>query len=129
MKRKTWNGTFRAQQRGARNWLLSTAEPVRTDVYLQETAIEHQVLPGVFDRIQIDWHAGAVDILLMQGAATVALRASGAFVHEQRPTLYEALPLETFGQRSRTFWRRIFFIVKIPGGRALLNHIARRARA
>jgi hypothetical protein len=134
MNPNTWSGAFSAQQRGERNWVISAAdpaagEPARVDVHLIGVALEPRLVPATFERIEIAWTAGAADVALRRGAATVSLRARAAFVHQERPRLYADLPLEVFGPRSRTFWRRVFFVVKVPGGRILLNYIARRARA
>jgi len=35
--------------------------------------------------------------------------------------LYAALPLAQFDRRARRFWRRVFLLVRIPGGRSLLG--------
>jgi hypothetical protein len=130
----TWSGAFSAQQRGERIWVISgtdpaAGEPARVDVHLIGAALEPELVSATFDRIEIAWTADAAEVALRQGAATVGLRARAAFVHQERPRLYADLPLEVFGPRSRTFWRRVFLVVKIPGGRTLLNYIARRARA
>ena len=134
MNQKTWSGTFSARQRDDRGWVIVSAEPERVDVHLIGATMDADIEPGTFDRIEIEWTKDAVDVSLKRGAAAaggaaVRLRARAAFVHQELPRLYADLPLEVFGPRSQAFWKRIFFIVKIPGGRRLLNYIARRARA
>jgi hypothetical protein len=52
----------------------------------------------------------------------------GAIVHEPLPKLYAELPLAGFDERARRFWRRVFRLVRIPGGRHLLGVLARRPR-
>jgi hypothetical protein len=43
--------------------------------------------------------------------------------------LYEALPLAGFDATARRFWRRVFLLVRLPGGRYLLRLIAQRKRS
>jgi hypothetical protein len=38
------------------------------------------------------------------------------------------LPLVSFDDKARRFWRRVFRLVRIPGGRHLLGVLARRNR-
>jgi hypothetical protein len=120
---------FSARQLGERAWRISAALPARMDLYLSGVRIEPDRLSGTFDRIEIEWTADAADVALIRGDAVLRLRARAAFVHEERPRIYDDLPLETFGPRSQTFWKRVFLLVRLPGGRLLLNYIARRARA
>ena len=134
MNRKTWSGKFCAEPRGANAWRLSSAGPPRIDVHL--SGVEWPPDGGVpldgapLDRIDIHWHGGGgAELTLTQGGSMRRLNARSAFVLEPQPDLYRTLPLAVFGPQSRTFWKRIFRLVRIPGGRLLLQYIARRARA
>jgi hypothetical protein len=40
------------------------------------------------------------------------------------PKLYEALPLARFDAKARRFWGRVFWLVRMPGGRSLLKYFA-----
>jgi hypothetical protein len=133
MNRKAWSGNFCAQSRGAHAWLLSSAGPPRIDVHL--SGVE---LPGdgtapldraSIDRIEIRWVDAGAEVALTQGGSIRRIGAGSAFVLEPQPDLYRALPLEAFSAKSRAFWKRIFLLVRIPGGGRLLGYIARRARA
>jgi hypothetical protein len=53
------------------------------------------------------------------------IRAQSVIVHEPLARLYEALPLVTLDAKARRFWRRVFRLVRIPGGRHLLGALAR----
>ncbi len=56
------------------------------------------------------------------------VRAQSVIVHEPLARLYEALPLVTLDAKARRFWRRVFRLVRIPGGRYLLGALARLPR-
>ena len=133
MNRKTWSGKFRADVSGAGGWLLHSAEPPRIDVHLSGIDLppdaRDSFRDATFERIDIHWNDGCAEVTLSQGGSVRRLTARVAFVLEPQPELYRALPLQEFGAQSRAFWQRIFWLVRIPGGRLLLNFIARRARA
>jgi hypothetical protein len=42
-------------------------------------------------------------------------------VHEPLQDLYEGLPLASIDADARRFWRRVFRLVRLPGGRYLLR--------
>ena len=54
--------------------------------------------------------------------------ATSAIVHEPLGHLYESLPLVKFDAKARRFWRRVFRLVRIPGGRYLLKFLARTSK-
>jgi hypothetical protein len=56
------------------------------------------------------------------------VEAAAAIVHEPARNLYAALPLAEFDGRARRFWRRVFLLVRIPGGRSLLGILAHASR-
>jgi len=61
-------------------------------------------------------------VLRMTSAEQVrSVKARSAIVHEPLPRLYEALPLVSLDAKARRFWRRVFRLVRIPGGRYLLG--------
>jgi hypothetical protein len=76
--------------------------------------------------IAIEWRAEGVSLTVNTAAQSNTLRTKSAIVHEPLPCLYEALPLANVDAKVRRFWRRIFRIVRIPGGRYLLGVLARR---
>jgi hypothetical protein len=77
--------------------------------------------------ISVDWLKDGALVTLMTEAGPRLLRARAAVTHEPLARLYETLPLMRFEPRARRFWRRVFFLVRIPGGRRLLGLVARRA--
>jgi len=54
--------------------------------------------------------------------------ARTATIHEPRPELYQGLPLVVMDDAAKRFWRRVFLLARIPGGRRLLRWIAERSR-
>jgi hypothetical protein len=119
--RRQLPGTFETQDLGAGVWRLSRSEPGPIDVFVlgaTPQAAEYLRAPSVRD-LDIEWRA---DCALL---GTVAMQ--GAIVHEPLPQLYAALPLAAHDERARRFWRRVFRLVRIPGGRHLLGVLGRRS--
>jgi hypothetical protein len=77
--------------------------------------------------VSVDWLKDGVLVTLVTDLGPRPLRARVAITHEPLGRLYETLPLARFEPRARRFWRRVFFLVRIPGGRRLLKLVARRA--
>jgi hypothetical protein len=77
--------------------------------------------------VSVDWLKDGALVTLITDAGPRLLRARVAVAHEPLGHLYEALPLASFEPDARRFWRRVFFLVRIPGGRRLLGLVARRA--
>jgi hypothetical protein len=69
----------------------------------------------------IEWQSQRVLITMMSAGRVAAVEAAAVIVHEPAPELYAALPLAQFDRRARRFWRRVFLLVRIPGGRSLLG--------
>jgi hypothetical protein len=74
----------------------------------------------------VDWLEEGVLVTLITEAGAVPLRMRFAVTHEPLARLYETLPLVTLDAKARRFWRRVFLLVRIPGGRRLLKLLARR---
>jgi hypothetical protein len=76
--------------------------------------------------LDIEWRGQRV--LVTTTGPPVRVAARTAIVHEPIPGLHAALPLADFDARARRFWRRVFVLVRIPGGRHLLGMLARASR-
>jgi hypothetical protein len=72
----------------------------------------------------IEWHAQRVLLTMMSAGRVATVEAAAVIVHEFAPQLYATLPLAEFDSRARRFWRRVFLLVRIPGGRSLLGLLA-----
>ena|ERR1700733_3123753 len=123
-------GTFLTRNAGQRRWRLSRGEPEPVEVFVLDAAPP----PAEFSRalevrdVDIEWLAGSVGLRFISDGRPVAIQAQGATVHEPLPRLYAALPLARLEEPERRFWRRVFCLVRIPGGRYLLGFLARRTR-
>jgi hypothetical protein len=78
--------------------------------------------------VGIEWHGQGVGLSMMFEGRTQRIEARSAIVHEPLADLYAALPLAQFDARAKRFWRRVFLLVRIPGGRRLLGILAHASR-
>jgi len=128
--RRNLPGTFMAQELEDGAWRLSRSEAAPIDVFLRGAgsgAAEALRCPSVRD-IGIEWRGDAVVLTLTSAEQPRIITAQSAIVHEPLARLYEALPLASLDAKARRFWRRVFRLVRIPGGRYLLGALARRSR-
>jgi hypothetical protein len=108
-------------------WLITAAGGA--EVLLREVAPEESSrLAAGFAALDLEWGADNVTVTIRREDREVRLLAGSAVVHEPQPLLYESLPLAGFDAAAKTFWRRIFTLIRIPGGRLLVRLIARRRR-
>ena len=129
MRRKL-PGTFLTRELGRDAWQLSRGEAASSDVFLrgaESGAAETLRSPLVRD-IEIEWRAETVVLTMTSAEQTRTVKAQSAIVHEPLARLYEALPLASLDAQARRFWRRVFRLVRIPGGRYLLGVLARRSQ-
>jgi len=78
--------------------------------------------------VGIEWQTRRVLLTMLSAGRVATVEAAAAIVHEPLPKLYAALPLADFDKRARRFWRRVFLLVRIPGGRSLLGVLAHLSR-
>ena len=129
-KRCQLPGTFVPREMQAGAWRLSRSGPEAIEVILtgaDAPAAEALRASGLAD-LDIEWQDGAVALTWSSSGGRRAANVRAAIVHQPLGTLYEALPLAEFDEKARRFWRRVFGLVRIPGGRHLLLAIARRNR-
>lgn len=128
--RRNLPGAFLTQDLGEGAWRLSRTEAAPIDIFLRGTesaAAEALRSPPVRD-IGIEWRAETVVLTVTSAEQPRTITAQSAIVHEPAARLYEALPLVTPDEGARRFWRRVFGLVRIPGGRHLLGILASRKR-
>ena len=128
--RRNLPGTFQTRSLGAGTWRLSRSEPAPVDVILQgadSDAADALRSPSISD-IDIEWRPETVALAMTSAERRRVIKVQSAILHEPLAQLYEALPLVSFDDRARRFWRRVFRLVGIPGGRYLLGLLARRTR-
>jgi hypothetical protein len=126
---KTVPGPFTIRNLGAGSWRLTTQ--TGTEVLLRGAgAAAPEILqePSLA-ALGLEWSMDAVRVTTRGTQGIRSLVSRSALVHEPRPRLYESLPLASFDADAQRFWRRIFRLIRIPGGRYLLRFIARRGRS
>jgi hypothetical protein len=125
---KTLSGPFSVRNLGAGAWHLVSGETSGTEIYLRGAgALAPELLQDpTVSRLDLDWRNEGVKIAVAGTAGVRHLTARTVVVHEPRPRLYKSLPLAGFDADAQRFWRRVFRLIRIPGGRFLLRYIARR---
>ena len=128
--RRNFSGAFQPTTLGDGAWQLSRRAPHEIDVFLRDA--EHRAAQAFGAAPIIDlgivWHAENVSLTFMSGERAVSVCAASAIVHEPLERLYESLPLASIDADARRFWRRVFRLVRIPGGRYLLKVLTRARR-
>jgi hypothetical protein len=129
-------GRFLAQHLGRGAWRLTGTAAPHIDIFVQgadpgaadtlrETGENGQI--GVSD-VSVEWQGDCVILTVTSAGHARSFKTRSAIVHEPQAHLYEALPLARFDPKARRFWRRIFRLVRIPGGRYLLGFLAHRTQ-
>jgi hypothetical protein len=125
--RRNFSGAFLPQDRGNGTWQLSRPAPREINVFLRdaEHGAERSFAAGPIIDLGIEWHDEKVLLTFMSGERVASVEAVSAIVHEPLERLYERLPIVGIDADARRFWRRVFRLVRIPGGRYLLKVLAR----
>jgi hypothetical protein len=128
--RRNFSGAFLPQDRGNGAWQLSRPAPHEISVFLRdaERGAERSFGTGALIDLGIEWHAEKVLLTFVSQERVASVEAASAIVHEPLERLYEHLPLVSIDADARRFWRRVFRLVRIPGGRFLLKLLARSRR-
>ena len=128
--RRSLTGPFSVTALGAGAWHLAAASCDGPDVFLRGAGADAPDLLGLprIAKIALEWRSDAVSVAVPGAQGIRLLTVSSAFIHEPQPGLYEKLPLAGFDVGARRFWRRIFRLMRIPGGRFLLGVVSRARR-
>jgi hypothetical protein len=128
--RRNFSGAFLPQDRGNGAWQLSRPAPHEINVFLRdaERGAQRSFGTGPLLDLGIEWHAEKVLLTFMSDDKVASVEAASAIVHEPLDHLYERMPLVSIDADARRFWRRVFGLVRIPGGRYLLKALARSRR-
>lgn len=123
-------GSFLARDLKDGAWRLSRSEPTPIDVLLRgaEPAAAEAFRSSHVRDIDIEWRAESVLLTVTSAEHRMSIYTQSAIVHEPLAHLYEALPLASLDDKARRFWRSVFRLIQIPGGRFLLGVLARRSR-
>ena len=128
--RRNFSGAFQPKTLGGGAWQLSRRAPHEIDVFVRDA--EHGAAQAfgaapIVD-LGIEWRAENVLLTFMSSERALSVSAASAIVHEPLERLYESLPLVSIDANARRFWRRVFRLVRIPGGRYLLKVLTRSRR-
>jgi hypothetical protein len=128
--RRNFTGTLRTQDLGEGAWRLSRGGPAPVDVFLRgaDFRAADTLLPSGISDVDIEWRAENVVLTVTSAGRRSSISVQSAIVHEPLGRLYEALPLVSLDEKARRFWRRVFWLARIPGGRHLLGFLARGSR-
>ena len=124
--RRNFSGTFEARRAENGTWRITCAD--RSDMEIIVVGADPQSIEACGTKLRdvcIEWQ-GQRALLKCAGRANVEARS--AIVHEPLSGLYATLALAQFDARARRFWRRVFLLVRIPGGRRVLGMLAHASR-
>ena len=127
---RTWTGAFRATHLGKDSWQLTMGVAGSPEIYL--SGVDRNAFAALDgatpSAVTVAWSDAGATITLISSGASTQFGSRTATVHEPRPQLYQGLPLVVLDTAARRFWRRVFLIARLPGGRRLLRWIAQRTR-
>lgn len=127
---RSLTGELRLTPLSKDRWRIDNLAPPHESLWLRGVEVRAAPLPPRFDRLTVVWRAdGHVGVTLAAGGEALIVDASTALLHEPRERLYDSLPLPPYTIETARFWRRVFRLVRIPGGRLLLAWLARRSRS
>ncbi len=133
---RSFSGSFRVDRPNPGWWRVRNIQSPHQIAWLRNVrtttgvAPVEQSFPDTYDALRLEWDAAnPVTVVLGEGATARMLTADSMQLQEPDQGLYDALPLARFTQDARRFWRRIFWLVRLPGGRTLLGLVARFRRA
>jgi hypothetical protein len=128
--RQSFPGPFYATKLNAGVWQLTKDVPDGARVYLRGAAPEaSKYLADMrITALEFEWRTAGVVVRVTGADGIRHFNSDSVFIHTPRTRLYESLPLASFDRDAQRFWKRVFRLIRIPGGRLLLGAIARRRR-
>jgi hypothetical protein len=128
--RRNLAGPFVARDMGRDSWRLTRSAAPALELFVHGAAhgFAEALSARPVTQIDIDWQRDACMLTLSYASGQRCIKATSAILHEPKPALYEVLPLASFDAPARRFWRKVFRLASIPGGRFLLGLLARRNR-
>jgi hypothetical protein len=129
--RRNFSGAFISQDRGGGAWQLVRSAPHEATVYLRDAERDAAKIfgPGEISDLGIEWRDETALLTFVAGGRAASVAALSAIVHEPLSDLYSNLPLASIDAHARRFWRRVFALVRLPGGRFLLKLLTRSRKA
>ena len=130
MTRRSLPGPFSAAHLNSGLWQLTAEVADGARVYLRGAAPEASKLLSDtrITALEFEWRSEAVMVSITGAGGARHFKSESVFIHEPKGRLYDSLPLASFDARAQRFWKRVFRLIRIPGGRLVLGAIARRRR-
>jgi hypothetical protein len=127
--RRNLPGPFVVRNIGVGSWRLARGYPEPIDVILRgaQPEAEEALSRLEAEYLDIEWDAKTVALTMTSAGRRRTINARSALVHEPLTHLYDALPLAAVDEKTRRFWRRVFRLIRLPGGRYLLGVLTRRS--
>lgn len=117
---------FDAAQCGGGLWRVRPAEAPPVTVWLRGDGPPADIARCT--ALTIAWPPGGGLVVTVSGPdGETQVPTTAAFIHEELEGLYTALPLAHPEPGQARFWRRVFRVIRVPGGRFVLAWLARRA--
>jgi len=128
MLQRSLSGEFQVEALGPETWSATNRRPPGQILLLRRVQTTATLRAPTFAaEVTVTWNAGqAVAVTFLIDGQNVSVAAGAVFLHEPAAPLYDGLPLPVFTLSMRRFWRRVFWLVRLPGGRLLLRWLARR---
>jgi hypothetical protein len=128
--RRNFSGVFTSHDRGDGAWQLSRSAPREATVFVRDAENDAAKAFGSapISDLGIEWRGEKALLTFLARGRPVSVAARSAIVHEPLSDLYAGLPLASIDADARRFWRRIFTLVRLPGGRFVLKLMTRSKR-
>jgi hypothetical protein len=128
--RRSLPGPFSAAKLNSGLWLLTAEAPDGARVFLRGAAPDASKLlaePRI-TALEFEWRSEAVMVSITGAGGARHFKSESVFIHTPAARLYDSLPLASFDADAQRFWKWVFRLIRIPGGRLALGAIARRRR-
>jgi len=126
--RQSLPGPFSATRLHSGVWQLTAEVADGARVYLHGAGPEaSKLLSGMrITALEFEWRTEDVMVRVSGADGVRHFSSDSVFIHTPKTRLYESLPLASFDRDAQRFWKRVFRLIRIPGGRLILGAIARR---
>jgi hypothetical protein len=128
--RQSLTGPFSATKLHSGVWQLTAEVADGARVYLHGAGPEaSKLLAGMrITALEFEWRTEDVMVGVSGADGVRYFKSASVFIHTPAVRLYDSLPLASFDADAQRFWKRVFRLMRIPGGRLALGAIARRRR-
>jgi hypothetical protein len=126
---RSFSGEFVITELHLGTWQIDNRIAPYDKILVRGVQLPRSAVPVLPTAVSLVWTTGArVALTLADAAQSVTVACSTALSHETAPALYRVLPLAEYTSERQRFWGRVFWLVRLPGGRLLLRLIAKLER-